>query len=151
MEQEYILPKREQQLITYCSCTFYSDGKNVGDVLAPGQKWHNYDTGAVLEIEKINKVNSTIAGTYGLTRDPPPTPQFPFRGEFDPNGITVGWVVSYWNDNINYHSVGAWAGYLKYSPDLESGKYVLSMSRIIAHQSDENTTSGYGTFVWESN
>ena len=131
-----------------CGSFVYSDGVNAGNVLAPGQKWRNYDTGAVLEFEKVNKVNFTIAGTYDITIEPP-TSRFPFRGEFDPKGITVGFIVSYWNDYIDDHALGVWAGYVKIEP--QSRQYVLSMSGMIAHENNQNTTSGYDTFVLESN
>lgn len=89
-------------------------------------------------------MNSTFAGTYGLYTTGQ-LEEFPFRGEFDPRGITVGWVVSYWNEYKNYHSLGAWTGYARKDP--HTYKSVLSMSRMIAHEENHNTTSGYGTFV----
>jgi hypothetical protein len=63
----------------------------------------------------VNKENSTFAGTYGIIRSKDETAEFPFRGEFDPQGITLGWVVSYWSKNgyENDHALGAWAGYLR--------------------------------------
>ena len=121
---------------------------HVGDLLAPGQKWYNYDTTAQIVIDKINTKNATFAGVYQITKEGP-TSTFPFRGEFDPAGVTIGWVVSYWNDNVNYHSLGAWTGYAKVAP--ESQRPYLSMSRSIAHQDSYNTTSGYGTFSLWSN
>ena len=126
----------------------FTHSDRAGGGLAPGQKWRNYDTTAVLEIEKVNKVNSTFAGTYVITNEPSSS-RFPFRGEFDPDGITVGFVVSYWNKYVNYHAIGAWTGYLKIEP--ESRQCVLSMSSMIAHESNQNTTSGSDTFVLESN
>ena len=122
---------------------FYADQIYAGDLLAPGQKWYNYDTYAQIVIDKLNTKNATFAGTYQITnRDVPAN--FPFRGEFDPEGITIGWVVSYWNKDINYHSLGVWTGYAGVAPERRP---YLSMSRLIAHQDNSNTTSGYGTFV----
>ena len=122
---------------------FDADQIYVGDLLAPGQKWYNYETTAQIVIDKLNTKNATFAGTYQITnRDVPAN--FPFRGEFDPEGITIGWVVSYSNEYINYHSLGVWTGYARVAP--ESQKPYLSMSRLIAHQDNYNTTSGYGTF-----
>ena len=118
---------------------------NVGDILAPYQEWYNYETDASLRIEKVNQVNSTFAGIYDLNREPAASSKFPFRGEFDPRGITVGWVVSYWNAYINDHALGAWAGYMSAGYDRETPS--MMMSRIIAHESDRSTTSGTGTFV----
>ena len=71
---------------------------------------------------------------------------FPFRGEFDPVSITIGWVVSYWSDHVNYHSVGVWTGYARViSESLESPKarWQFLVSRLIAHQDSSNTTSGH--------
>ena len=92
--------------------------------------------------------NATFAGTYRITNEPP-TSHFPVRGEFDPTGITVGWVVSYWNEYVNYHSLGVWTGYLKIQPDGQ--RACMSMTRLIAHEEDRNTTSGYGTFILQTN
>ena len=81
----------------------------VGDLLAPVQ--------AQTVIITKNAI-ATFAGVYQITRESP-TSTFPFRGEFDPAGITIGWVVSYWNDNVNYYSLGAWTGYyaIKVAPE----------------------------------
>ena len=99
----------------------------------------------VLQIGKVNMMNSTFSGTYTIN-DREENSRFPVRGEFDPDGITIGWVVSYWNKNVNDHALGAWAGYAR----VESNdKAVLSMTRIIAHQSDRDTTTGWGTYVLE--
>ena len=128
----------------YLILLFDVDQIHVGDLVAPGQKWYNYDTTAQIVIDKVNTKNATFAGVYQITNEGP-TSTFPFRGEFDPAGITIGWVVSYWNDNVNYHSLGAWTGYARVAP--ESQRQYLSMSQLIAHQDNSNTTSGYATFV----
>ena len=119
---------------------------NVGDILGPGQIWHNYETSVLLAVDKVNTINSTFAGTYGIVSDGTIS-KFPFRGEFDPNGITIGWVVSYWNEYVNDHALGAWAGYARI--DLATRRAILSLTRIIAHQDSYNTTTGYDTFVLE--
>ena len=124
-----------------------SDHVPVGDVIDADQKWHNYDDNVVIKINKVNKANSTFAGTYRIIRDYG-TAEFPFRGEFDPRGITIGWVVSYWNENENDHALGAWAGYLRLGPDRVP-KWIISTTRIIAHEDSYNTTTGYDTFVLE--
>ena len=125
---------------------FDADQIHVGDLLAPGQVWYNYDTGELLQIDKVNTKNATFAGTYKKI-DETFTVYFPFCGEFDPIGITVGWVVSYWNDHVNYHSIGVWTGYARVTPEsLESlrARWQLLVSRLIAHQDSSNTTSGHG-------
>ena len=129
-------------------CIFDADQIYVGDLLAPGQKWYNYDTTAQIVIDRLNTQNATFAGTYQITNEGA-TAHFPFRGEFDPEGITIGWVVSYWNEYINYHSLGVWTGYARVAP--ESQRPSLSMSGLIAHQDNSNTTSGYSTFVLLTN
>lgn len=120
----------------------------VRDVIAPDQKWRNYVDNVFLVINKVNKENSTFAGTYEIVTRTDTVFEFPFRGEFDPEGITIGWVVTFWNKYQNDHSLGAWAGYAK----MESGtqRAELSTTRIIAHESTFNTTTGYDTFVLQS-
>ena len=103
----------------------------MSDIIAPGQKWHNYDTSVLLEIEKVNTKNATFAGTYGIIRDGTIS-KFPFRGEFDPVGITIGWVVLYWNKYINDHALGARTGYARIQ--LDDQRASMSMTRLIAHE-----------------
>ena len=69
---------------------------------------------------------------------------FPLRGQFDPEGITIGWVVSFWNKYQNNHVLGAWAGYAKKDPSTQ--RVELSTTVITAHESNLNTTTGYDTF-----
>ena len=135
-------------ILCVCLYIFDSDHVPIGDILAPDQKWRNYDDDVVLKVDKVNKMNSTFAGTYGIIRADE-TAEFPFRGEFDPQGITVGWVVSYWNQEENDHALGAWAGYARLSPD-RIPNWIISTTRIIAHEDNYNTTTGYDTFVLES-
>ena len=90
-------------------------------------------------------MNSTFAGTYTINNREENS-RFPLRGEFDPNGVTIGWVVSYWNRDVNDHALGAWAGYAKVESD---NKHVLSMTGMIAHEDNMQTTSGSGTYVLE--
>ena len=120
----------------------------ISDVIAPEQKWINYDTSALLTIDTVNMKNATFAGTYRITNEAS-TSTFPFRGEFDPVGVTIGWVVSYWNEYVNYHSLGAWTGYVKVQPDGQRAS--MSMTRLIAHEENCNTTSGYGKFILQTN
>lgn len=120
----------------------------VSNIIAPGQKWCNDDTSVLFEIDKVNTKNATFAGTYGIIHDGTIS-KFPFRGEFDPMGITIGWVVSYWNEYINDHALGAWTGYARVQPDGQRAS--LSMTRLIAHEDNSNTTTGCDTFVLESN
>lgn len=101
----------------------------------------------MLTIDKVNKANSTFAGTYGIIRNYG-TAEFPFRGEFDPQGITVGWVVSYWNEDENDHALGAWAGYMGFAAGRVL-RWTFAMTRIIAHEDSYNTTTGHDTFILE--
>jgi hypothetical protein len=71
----------------------------------------NPDNNFVLKIYDVNKADSTFAGTYGIISSDDFT-EFPLRGQYDPEGITLGWVVSYrsvfgYKDN---DAVGVWAG-----------------------------------------
>jgi hypothetical protein len=123
---------------------------SVGDVLAPDQKWRNRDNSAVLMIDKVNKINSTFAGAYAIIRDDIKNSEFPFRGEFDPQGITIGWVVSYWNDQVNDHALGAWAGYVTSTLPDKNPEWIITATRIIAHEGNSNTTTGIDVFVLQS-
>ena len=125
--------------------TFDSVRIPVKDVLAPGQKWRNNDTNTqvVIKIDNVNTVNSTFSATYGIIRGTTIS-EFPLRGEFDPDGITIGWVVSYWNKHENDHALGAWSGYA--SLDMVTHEPRLSTTRIIVHEDNYNTTTGYDIF-----
>ena len=121
----------------------------VGNVIAADQKWQNYNLSVILKIDKVNKANSTFAGTYGIVRNDE-TAEFPFRGEFDPKGITIGWVVSYWNEYENNHALGAFAGYLKLGGD-RIPRWTIPVTRIITHE-DTTTDCGFDGFtLQESN
>ena len=136
--------------LTWIIILSHSDFPTVGDVIAADQKWRNYDN-VVLKIYKVNKANSTFAGTYGIIRSSEETAEFPFRGEYDPKGITLGWVVSYWSASgcENDHAMGVWAGYLKLGNDRVP-RWTFSTTRLIAHEENYNTTTGYDTFILES-
>ena len=115
-------------------------------MLTPGQRWFNYRDNAAVTISLVNARNATFAGDYELISDETlKVEKFPLRGQFDPEGITVGWTVSYWNSYENYHSLGVWTGYVKRAPttnDLE-----LTMTGSIAHEDNEDTTTGSALFV----
>ena len=115
----------------------------MSDVLVPGQKWVNQNYQEEILIDKVNQGNATFAAFYVIEREP--TTAFPIRGEFDPEGSTIGWVVSYWNTARNYHSVGAWAGYVS----SEGEKYAIDTTRLIAHGDSGDTTVGADRFSLE--
>ena len=81
----------------------------------------------------MNIVNATFAATYDIIRRSS-TDVFPIRGEFDPEGVSIGWVVSYWNKYMNDHAIGAWAGYLEREGDREKPSIVTT--RLISHNGD---------------
>ena len=116
---------------------------NVGDVLKTGQKWFNYEDNVRLTILKINPKNSTFAGTYSIVRELEDV--FQFRGAFDPEGITLGWSLAYWNERENDHAFGAWSGYM----DKTDNTYKMTLTGIISHQSDRSTSNGQAIFVLE--
>ena len=123
--------------------------QGIGDILAPGQKWLNQDRTVVLNITKMMKENAAVAATYGIIREFEQVSRFPIRGEYDPQGWSIAWAVSYWNEEENDHSVGAWAGYAVESG--ESGRPELIMTRLISHRADPaDTTVGFDVFVLES-
>ena len=71
---------------------------------------------------------------------------YPIHGVFDPSGNAIGWMVSYWNENGNYHSIGTWAGYVK----KDQNYWAVSCTRMILGQI--NTSIGYNdTYTLESN
>lgn len=122
---------------------------SVGGIIAPNQKWRKYQTDDFLVIEKVNNKNGTFAGSYEhVTRSGPKTVfKYPFRGEFDPHGTTIGWVVSYRDEFIDNNVLAAWAGYSQFDPNTQRPS--LSTMSIVAHQSSVNTTAGYDTFLLE--
>ena len=100
----------------------------VGDIIYPPQKWHTKNNSAVLKIYEVNKTDSTFAGTYQIIRSLDDFSEFPFHGQYNPKGITIGWVVTYWStfEYRNNHTVVAWAGSLRPG---ESG-WILSATRV---------------------
>ena len=128
-------------MISY-SCPLVS----ASSVLAPGQKWFNQHDNSIVEIEKVNSLNATFSATYGLIKGSV-TERFPLRGQFDPQGITIGWSVSYWNSYENYHSLGVWTGYVCRGVGSLGTVLQLSMTVAIAHGDDKDTTTGSGQFV----
>ena len=93
------------------------------------------------------KENAAVAMTYGIIREFEVS-LFPVRGEYDPEGMSIAWVVSYWNEEVNDHSIGAWAGYAVESG--ESGRPELIMTRLISHNAEPaDTTVGFDRFILE--
>lgn len=109
----------------------------------------NWVTEATLWIEQVNLENSTISGTYGMLVHNGTSPsgtmsKFPFHGEFDPTGVTVGWIISFRNESVNQHALGSWSGY--YSCDGGYPKNYLHMTKLITYQAYYNTTTGTEIF-----
>ena len=71
-----------------------------------------------MKINQVNYKNATFAGTYGVIRNGTIS-KFPLCGEFDPTGTSIGWVVSYQNEDINDHAVGVWSRYALITPASE--------------------------------
>ena len=99
-----------------------------------------------LEINQVNYKNATFAGTYGVIQNGTIS-KFPLSGEFDPIGTSIGWVVSYQNEEINDHAVGVWSGYAVITPANDKCRIpVLHMNWLITHWEVFNTTSGSDQF-----
>ena len=118
-------------------------------MLFVGEQWTRYepDTNVQLEIFQVNDKNGTFTGAYGIIRNGTIS-KFPLRGQFDPVGPTIGWVVSYWNEDINDHAVGVWSGNGGVIP-AGSKRYrlpVLYVNWLITHGESHNTTSGSDKF-----
>ena len=116
----------------------------MNDVLSPGQKWHSADGETLMTILKVNNENATFAATYEILQDP--NSKYPIRGEFDPNGVSIGWVVSYFvQDDVNLHQLGAWAGYIE--TNVEEMNAIV-VTRLITHDGDPaSTTIGFDRFM----
>ena len=111
----------------------------MSDVLFPGQKWVNDGYEAQVTIEKVNSDNATFAATYTILRRDVYS-VFPIRGEYDPAGVSIGWIVSYRNEYTNDNALGAWAGYTV----TEDEGTVIYTTRLITHQGDPaDTTVGF--------
>lgn len=69
----------------------------------------------MLHVYEVNKTDSTFAGTYQIIRSMDDFSEFPFHGQYNPKGITIGWVVTYWSafEYRNNDTVVAWAGSLR--------------------------------------
>ncbi len=91
----------------------------------------------------MNSENATFAATYTILEEH--NSVFPIRGEFDPQGVSIGWVVSYWNEYVNYHSLGAWAGYVDL---IKADRPSIVTTRLITHNGNPaDTTVGFDTFM----
>lgn len=126
-------------------------GRRVRDVLSPGQKWINHDDTVRITIDKVNTENATFAATYTILRES--NANFPIRGEFDPDGVSIGWVVSYWNRDGNDHALGVWAGYVESEnvwPEPMDDTSTIVTTRLITHNGNSaDTTVGFDRFRLE--
>ena len=111
----------------------------VSDVLVPGQKWVNQENQEKIMIEDVSKDNATFAAFHLTT-------SFPIRGEFDPTGTTIGWVMSYWyKASRNDHMMGAWAGFVEKAEE----KTVIVATRLISNGNLADTKIGFDRFMLE--
>lgn len=113
----------------------------MSDILVPGQKWVTQNLQEQVLIDKVNKGNATFAAFYVIYRQP--ITSFPIRGEFDPDGSTIGWIVSYWNTARNDHAVGSWTGYVQIEGETTS----IYTTRIISNGNAADTTVGFDRFT----
>lgn len=103
----------------------------------------------MLKIYEVNKAKSTFAGTYIVNRSSDDIAEFPLRGQYDPKGISIGWVVSYWSvfGYENDHSLEAWAGQMS----LDGGDYSMHWSfmttSVRAYEYTNDTDIGGGEFI----
>ena len=138
--------------INYNILSYDSDQVPVGDVIAVDQKWCNELDNYCLIIDKVSRANSTFTGIYIMpeARDGL-VDWFLFRGVYDPQGIAIGWVVSYncLNHYWNYHSVDVWSGYLRLSTDRVP-KWTFSAARMsTSNNYNVNVTTAHDVFVLE--
>ena len=124
--------------------SFYLELRGVGDNIHVGQIW-SYDvvvpqsmTLAYVVIKEINSANSTLAGYYG-TRINGTMLVYPFHGEYDPSGVTIGWIVSYRNQTDNQHATCVWTGYYEYAGGYP--KHIFYMTKVIANEAYATTTT----------
>ena len=103
----------------------------------------NWVLQSTLVIGNVDLANSTFSGTYG-TLDNGTMATYPFHGEFDPTGITVGWLVSFRNQSVNHHALGAWSGY--YSCLGEYPKNYIRVTKIITYPPQYLTKTGVEMF-----
>ena len=118
----------------------------ISAILFAGEQWTRFepDTNVKLEIYQVDYKNATFSGTYEIIRNSTIS-KFPLRGEFDPVGSSIGWVVSYWNEDVNDNTVGVWSGYVVVTPAPNKVRIpILYMKWLITH--GDNTTSGSDQF-----
>lgn len=102
----------------------------------------------MLNIYEVNKVNSTFAGTYMVNRSLDDIAEYPLRGQYDPKGISIGWVVSYRTafGYENNNSLEAWAGIVERVPEDYSTTWILATKSVISYEDTYNTVTRSGDF-----
>ena len=124
----------------------------VGSIIAPDQKWISDNWPDIyFKIDEVNNKTATFAGTFRYVEENGMATKFPLRGKFDPQGLTIGWIVSFWNKHENDYVLVTWVGRLKINfsagPVLRA---VIYATRTIAHDSGPGTDSDQGSFSWNS-
>ena len=122
----------------------YSDNTTVWDVITTFQKWHAvYPNNFVLEIHELNKANSTFAGTY-VDNLYSHVYEYPLQGQYDPKGITIGWIVTTKIlDDVTheyYYTIQVWAGYLSCITIGLKSQWTLTTNRYMIDQEYKETT-----------
>ena len=121
----------------------------VGSVIAANQKWYKDDDHNIfLKIDEVDNKTATFAGTYGIIQNNGTT-EFPYIGEFNAQGVTIGWVVSYWNERENNHTLSAWAGILRLIAGPALRKIINTTRSTVEEDIHSDTKLDYATFVLE--
>ena len=116
----------------------------LSEIIAPGHQWESFDTHLLFQVNSVNYKNATFAGTLKNGT----SAKFLFQGQYSPNGNTVGWVVSYFNEDINNNVVGVWTGTVTVMPQPNKVRIpVFTMHWILANGYTYNITSGFEQFA----
>ena len=102
----------------------------------------------MLKIYEVNKAKSTFAGTYIVNRSSDDIAEYPLRGQYDPKGLSIGWVVSYWTafGYENQNSLEAWAGEVWNTGGDYSTVWSLVTRSVISYEDTNNTVTGDDQF-----
>ena len=103
----------------------------------------------MLKIYEVNKAKSTFAGTYIVNRSSDDIAEFPLRGQYDPKGTSIGWVVSYWSvfGYENDHSLEAWAGEMRQDDEDYFTLWILHTTSVRAYEYTNDTFTGGDQFI----
>ena len=121
-----------------------------GSHLTPGTNWHN-ELGSVMKISQVDKIKGTFTGALE-SADEEPSKSYPLNGRFDPEGCTLGWVVTFKNKHgVDLHKTTSWSGLIQV--DWAFQRPIILTTWLLTHEHDwpsdyfNSTNVGFDTFM----